>query len=42
LIRSAHDIDISQWLDDTLNEELNRLADAHQILASEGVPYESC
>ena len=42
LIRSARDIDITQWSNNRLNEELDRLADAHEILRREGNVYESC
>lgn len=34
-IRSRHEIDISGWSDQKLDEELNVLADAHKLLASE-------
>jgi hypothetical protein len=42
LIKSAKGIDISSWPHAKLNQELNRLADAKDILRREGVLYESC
>jgi hypothetical protein len=40
LIRDARKIDISAWSHAKLDEELNRLADAHEVLRHEGVLYE--
>lgn len=36
-IDSRHGIDISQWSNDQLNDELNALADAYALLESEGL-----
>lgn len=36
-IDSRHGLDISQWSNDQLNDELNALADAYALLESEGL-----
>jgi len=36
LVASARDIDITNWSNDRLHHELNRVADAHDTLWTEG------
>ena len=38
LVRSAMNIDISQWTDDQLDQSLNALAGAYELLEKEEVP----
>jgi len=39
-VNSASNIDISQWSNERLHEELHRLAEAYEILHKDGVLYE--
>jgi DNA primase len=41
LVKTAKGIDISRWSDAKLDQELDRIADAYDVLRREGVMYES-